>query len=116
MSGIGWPWTSSPVWIEINDSVADGFRALMKTRNGERKKKWIWGGQLMQIVFENKGPVLEALANRELAAVFSQNLPDSKIKSIDYTYDDNNEKPVEILVKYEYLGETGEVSLPVTQE
>ena len=116
MSGISWPWTSSPAWISNEKSINNGLMAVVKTRNGERKLNWIWGSQVIQLVFENEGRALEVMANREIALTYSKLFPSIKILSIDYKYHKETYKPTEIFVKYEYLGEIEETSIPIDQE
>ena len=113
MSGIGWPWTSSPVWINTEEVTEDGLESVLKTRNGERKMNFLFGSQVMQLVFENEGRALEVLANREIISAYNQLFPNVKVNNVDYIYHEETYKPTEILVKYEYLGEHSELVVPI---
>lgn len=105
--GVSWPWNVVPEWVEDEGVIGPALRMILFTPNGERKMNANFGSQLLQIVFENKGRVLDALARREIMLAMADNLPFVTVRNIDIEYADGDTDPVTIIVQYEYQGAPG---------
>ena len=113
--GVSWPWADGfPEFVTSLDLIDSAIKDILFTSTGERKMNNPFGSQLMQIIFENKGPLLDALARREINLAISQNLPAVRVVDITITTPDTDEDPIEITIDYEYLGSQGTVTEQVT--
>lgn len=114
--GVSWPWDKRPEWTEGDLVVQDAIRDILLTRNGERKMNNSFGSQLIAIIFENKGRVLDALATREITLALADQLPVIKVENIDIQYPDNDNEPIDIVIYYEYLGQKDDTTVSVSRE
>ncbi len=116
LHGISWPWVKYPTWVEDADVVDIAIRDILFTPNGERKMNSSFGSQLLKIVFENKGRVLDALAKREITVALSQHLTVARLLNIDIVYPEDETEPVEVTLYYEYQGVSGATTLEVESQ
>ena len=84
LMGVTWPWKVRPEWADGEVVVDDAIRDILLTRNGERKMNTLFGSQLMGVVFESKGRVLDTLARREITLALSSQLPVITVENITY--------------------------------
>lgn len=115
ITGISWPWNVIPEWVVDNEVVESAMRSILFTPNGTRKMNSAFGSQLLQIVFENKGRILDALARREIMLAIAQHLPMILVRNIDIEYPDGDTEPVTIIVQYEYQAIAGVAIVSVSQ-
>ncbi len=108
--GVNWPWTSVPMWVYDQEVIEQALHSLLFTSVGEMKMNDTYGSQLREIVFENKGRVLQGLARREIMLAVSQNLPFVQIQNIDIDEPEDDNDPVTIFVYYKYNEITGVVN------
>lgn len=110
LTGISWPWVGAPQYIYDADVIKNAIRSILFTGHGELKMQPTFGSELIQIVFENIGGPLEALARREIQRALSENLSYATVQKIDIFESDSEDDLVEIIVYYEYLGINDSVS------
>ena len=108
--GINWPWIVVPVWAYDQEVIEAALHAVLFTSVGEMVMNDTYGSQLREIVFENTGPILQALARREIILSVSQNLPFIEIRNIDIEEPEDDNKPITIFVQYKYNEITGVVN------
>jgi phage baseplate assembly protein W len=111
--GTSWPWKKFPVWLENDDVIDTAIRDIIFTGLGERKMNNTFGSDTFALVFENKGPMLDALARREISLSIRQHLPVVNVLNIDVIEGEKDTDPVDIVVSYEYLGILSTVTVPV---
>lgn len=111
--GTTWPWRVFPSWISDNDLVEQAIKDVIFTTVGERKMSTEYGSGAMSFVFENKGPLLEALARRTISLALAQHLPVVRVLNIDVDEGEADTDPVTITVDYEYLGTAGNVAVEI---
>jgi phage baseplate assembly protein W len=116
LKGTTWPWNIFPEFVEGDSVINNNLNVAMFTPVGSRKMNNSFGNQLQAVVFENKGPILEALARREIGLMVSNSLPLISIDEIKFFYDeDDNDSPVEIVVNYVFEGEKFSSSVTVNE-
>ena len=108
--GINWPWTSVPMWAYDQEVIEQALHMVLFTAVGEMKMNDIFGSQLREIVFENKGRILQGLARREIVLAISQNLPFVEIQNVDIVEPEDDNDPVTIFVHYRYNEITGVIN------
>lgn len=113
IQGTAWPWTGFPEWSSDDRAIEDAMKDVLFTPVGSRKMNIDYGSKLLEIVFENKGPVLDALARREIVVSFSRNLPLVKVANIDVVTPEKDTEPVEITIWYEHQGVPGVATFEV---
>ena len=115
VTGVAWPWSKSPQWVENNQVIDQAIRDVIFTRRGERKMNPDFGSDAISTVFENKGFMLEALAKRTISLALAQHLPTVQLLNIDVSEGETDNDPVTITVDYVYLGSQGTVATEVEQ-
>lgn len=107
--GSKWPWsTTGPQNASEIDLVNAKIRLVLFTFKGTHKMEPGFGSTLLKLVFENRGMLLQAMAEIEIRNALGQWLPDVRIYSITVTDDRSGrtqEGLVTIDVVYEWLGQ-----------
>lgn len=99
--GVGWPWTSSgPQFKTDFDWVDDALTRIIFTQIRDTKMSPSFGSSLIQVVFENQGPVFEALADVSIREAIELNLPFVDIVDLKIEYSSDNDGQVNIEVGY----------------
>jgi phage baseplate assembly protein W len=109
--GTGWPWNVAPEWQSNDQLVNSQFRSVLFTTIKERKMNIEYGGQLIKMIFENKGPLLQALARREIMFGANKFLPQLTVLNIDIVEPEKDNEPVDVTIHWEYLGVQGVINL-----
>ena len=104
LKGTSWPWVGRPEPKYDEEAIEQAFIDVLLTGTGERKMNPSHGSQLIEVVFENEGRVLDALARREISRASAINLTLVKVQNIDIQYPENDNEPVDITIYYEYMG------------
>ena len=104
LQGTSWPWVGRPEPKYDEDAIEQAFVDVLLTGSGERKMNPEHGSQLLEIVFENKGRILDALARREISRASAINLTLVEVRNIDIKYSENDDDPVDMTIYYEYQG------------
>lgn len=112
--GTSWPWKRGvPTWVVDTVVIDNAIRDILLSMIGERKMNNNFGSQLIEVVFENKGPAFVTLATREITLALANQLPIIRVLSVDIRFPKEDDEPVDILITYEYLGEQYDTSVPV---
>jgi len=109
--GVSWPWKVFPTFIEGSDVMDQAITDIIFTALGERKMNLSFGSEVMKLVFENKGILLQSLAKREISIALKQHLPVVKVLNIDVEESEKDTDPVTITVTYEYKGAISSTSI-----
>lgn len=104
LAGTTWPWKIGPNFQYDDDVVYTSIVDIIFTSIGERKMNTSHGGEVLRVVFENKGEFLKALANREITLSLRQHLSIVKVLNVDVIEGERDTDPVEIVVDYEFQG------------
>jgi len=102
--GTSWPWDVFPVWVENDDVVNQAIHDVLFTALGERKMNLVFGSEVVKIVFENKGALLQSLATREISIAIAQHLSFINVQNIDVDEPEKDTDPVTITIAYKYQG------------
>jgi len=107
INGTGWPWGPVPVASKDADVVSHYIVRVIGTIRGERTMDPNFGSRINELVFENKGPAFTALIHREIMLRLQEQLPMVTVLKIDIKYSEEDNKPEEVDVLYEYNGDIG---------
>jgi phage baseplate assembly protein W len=115
--GVTWPWTQGVPQFQYDDDVI--YAAIVDiifTALGERVMNTKHGSETIRLVFENKGPMMVALARREVGVALAQHLPLIKVLNVDVIEGEDDNDPVEVKVIYQYLGVRYDANVSVPTE
>ena len=104
LAGTSWPWNVFPVFVYDEDVIYNAFSDIIFTALEERKMNTQYGGEVNRVVFENKGPLLSALAQREITRAIRTHLPIVTLRNIDVREGEKDNDPVDIVIDYEFQG------------
>jgi phage baseplate assembly protein W len=117
LSGVSWPWRSGyPRFIYDEDVIYQAIVDVIFTVVGERKMNTRYGSEVIRVVFENKGPILNALAQREITLAIRTHLPMVEVLNIDVSEGERDTDPVDIVVDYTYQGLRSQAKVSVERE
>jgi phage baseplate assembly protein W len=111
--GVSWPWKTAPQWQANADVIKTAIISVVFTALGERKKNPGFGSDTLSTVFENKGPLLNALLSRVIILAISKNLPTVTVLNIDVVEGEKDTDPVDVTVYYEYQDVKSSVTVQV---
>ncbi len=104
--GSGWPWSGTgPQSATDAELVKAKITLILFTPIGAHKMEPTFGSNVNALVFENRGPVLQASADLEIRGALAAWLPDVQVLRVLVTEDDDIEGLVTIDVDYLYLGQ-----------
>ncbi len=99
--GIGWPWgNSGPQFKTDFDWIEDALTRIIFTQIRDMKMSPTFGSALIQVLFENQGPVFEALADVAIREAIELNIPYVDVVGLEFNYNEGNEGQVDIEVEY----------------
>lgn len=104
ITGVNWPWKGFPKWVNDDEAIEPAMTDVLFTTSGERKMNLDFGSKFMEVVFENEGRAMKALATREVVMSFANNLPLVTVSNVDVSEPENDNEPVDITIWYEYQG------------
>lgn len=109
ITGSKWPWRNTgPQNATEIDLVNAKIRLILFTFKGTHKMEPSFGSNLLGLVFQNRGYLLQAMADIEIRNALGQWLPDVRVLSVAITDERAGNQPeglVTIDVKYEWLGQ-----------
>lgn len=111
--GTTWPWKVVPDFEYDEDVIETAITDVILTAVGERKMNTRHGSHILRLVFENKGPILNAMASREITNAIRYNLPIVSVLNVDVVDGEQDNDPVDVLVDYEYKGIRQQASVSV---
>jgi phage baseplate assembly protein W len=115
--GVAWPWDSGVPQFEYDEDVIyTAIKDIIFTTLGERTMNTKHGSEVIRLVFENKGPLMVALARREVTVALTQHLPLIKVLNVDVIEGEDDNDPVEVKVAYQYLGVRYDADVQVPTE
>jgi len=104
--GTGWPWSATgPQTATDIELVQAKITLILFTPLGSHKMEPTFGSNVIGLVFENRGPIMQASADLEIRGALAAWLPDVQVISVVVTEDDDIEGLVTIDVNYLYLGQ-----------
>lgn len=112
--GTSWPWVVFPVFVENDDAINISINDIIFTALYERKMNTSHGSEVMKLVFENKGIMLQSLAKREISIALAQHLPSIEVLNIDIIEEEKDTEPVTITVTYRHRGVINATSVSVS--
>ena len=95
------------------DVIQTAITDIILTTIGERKMNTRHGSNVIGLVFENKGPFMNAMATREITTALRFNLPVVKVLNVDVTEGEKDNDPVDVFVEYEYKGIRQQASVTI---
>lgn len=114
LSGTTWPWANGvPEFAYDEDVIQIAIGDILLTSLGERKMNTSHGSEVIRLVFENHGALMNAMAIREITASLRFHLPLVKVVNVDISEGARDNDPVDITVTYEYQGIRQSTSLSV---
>ena len=113
-AGTTWPWKQGvPDWEYDEDVIYTAIKDVIFTMVGERKMNGAYGSGTVNTVFENKGPLLQVLASREITMSLQQHLPMIRVLNVDVQEGEKDTDPVDIFVDYLYQGVRKSAQVPL---
>lgn len=93
------------------DVVKSALVVLLRTPKGSRVFRPTLGTKLQQMIFENQGPFLQSLLQREILAAINNFLPQVVVKAMDFVEDNHR---IQVNIRYIIQGvldSTGPVTI-----
>lgn len=117
LRGISYPFriegAGAPASAVGVDAIKAALIGLLKTPRRSRVMRPELGNNLYSLVFENVGPLLHPLIEREILTTINNELPMVSVSQVDIT---DQERGVTVNVQYSVQGqedETGDIMIPV---
>ena len=115
LSGISYPLRIEggglPAVAKGTDVIKSALTVLMRTNKGSRVMRPTLGTNLQRLIFENQGPVMQSLVQREVLLAISNFLPQVVVKAMDFVEDNRR---IQVNVRYVVQGvldQTGFVTI-----
>ena len=115
LSGISYPFRIEggglPAVAKGTDVIKSALTVLMRTKKGSRGMRPTLGTNLQRLIFENQGPVMQSLVQREILLAISNFLPQVVVKAMDFVEDNHR---IQVNIRYIVQGvldQTGFVTI-----
>lgn len=109
LAGISWPFriegAGLPAAAKGTDVIKSALSVLLKTQKGSRVMQPALGVGLQRLIFENQGPALQSMIQREILAGIANFLPQVSVRSLDFVEDEHK---IQVNVTYVVQGVTDE--------
>lgn len=109
LAGISWPFriegSGLPAAAKGTDVIKSALILLMRTPKGSRVMRPTLGVGLQRLIFENQGPALQSMIQREILAGITNFLPQVVVRALDFSEDDHK---IQVNVTYVVQGVTDE--------
>jgi len=114
LAGISFPFRIEGVGLPApafgTNVIKSALIVLLRTSKGSRVMRPNVGNNLQKLIFENQGPVMRSLIQREILVSINSFLPQVTVRGLDFI---ENEHAIQVNVKYTVQGVTDETG-PVT--
>jgi phage baseplate assembly protein W len=107
LAGISFPFRIEggglPAAAKGTDVVRAALIVLLRTPKASRVMRPTLGTDIQSLIFENQGPVLRSLIQREIFSAVNDFLPQVKIRALDFVEDEHK---IQVNVQYVVQGVT----------
>jgi phage baseplate assembly protein W len=107
LAGISWPFriegNGLPASAKGTEVIKSSLTVLLRTPKGCRVMRPTLGVSIQKLVFENQGPALQSMIQREILAGIANFLPQVVVRKLDFSEDEHK---IQVNVTYSVQGVT----------